>query len=175
MGREYRVRGGEWLQSRAPSGSLAQSMSTIDAIDERILRELSRDGRLSNLALAERVGLSPSACSRRVTALERRGVVRGYRAVIDRDALGAGFTAYVAVGLSLHTRDAQVEFERAMAAAPEVRECHNVTGTVEYLLRVEAADLRSYKHFHTEVLGALPRVASITSYVVMGSPKDERA
>ena len=150
-------------------------MRALDAIDERILRELTRDGRMANLALAARVGLSPSACSRRVAELERRGVIAGYRAVLDRAALGQGFLAYVAVGLSLHTRDAQAAFERAMAGAAEVRECHNVTGTVEYLLRVEAADLRAYKHFHTEVLGALPGVASLTSYVVMGSPKDERA
>jgi DNA-binding Lrp family transcriptional regulator len=61
-----------------------------------------------------------------------------------------------------------------MRAAPEARECHNVTGTIEYLLRVEAADLRAYKRFHTDILGALPQVATITTYVVMGSPKDER-
>ena len=150
-------------------------MRALDAIDERILRELARDGRIANLALAARVGLSPSACSRRVAELERRGVIAGYRAVLDREALGQGFVAYIAVGLSVHTKAAQEAFERAMARAPQVRECHNVTGTVEYLLRVEAADLRAYKHFHTDVLGALPGVASLTSYVVMGSPKDERA
>lgn len=149
-------------------------MSVTDPIDARILRELSRDGRISNLALAGRVGLSASATSRRVAELERRGVIAGYRAVLDRAAMGTGFVAYVAVGLSVHTRDAQAAFERAMATAPEVRECHNVTGAVEYLLRVEAADLPAYKHFHTEVLGALPTVAAITSYVVMGSPKDDR-
>ena len=163
------------MRNPPPQGSLAHDMRALDAIDERILRELTRDGRASNLALAARVGLSPSACSRRVTELERRGIVRGYRAVLDREALGAGFTAYIAVGLSVHSKGAQEAFERAMATAPEVRECHNVTGTIEYLLRVEAADLRAYKHFHTEVLGALPGVVSLTSYVVMGSPKDERA
>ena len=150
-------------------------MRVLDPIDERILRELSRDGRLANLALAARVGLSPSACSRRVADLERRGVLKGYRAVLDRAALGQGFVAYIAVGLSVHSKEAQEAFERAMAGAQEVRECHNVTGTIEYLLRVEAADLPAYKHFHTEVLGALPGVVSLTSYVVMGSPKDERA
>ena len=62
-----------------------------------------------------------------------------------------------------------------MARAPQVRECHNVTGTIEYLLRVEVEDLAAYKHFHTEVLGTLPQVSAITSYIVMGSPKDERA
>ena len=156
-------------------GNLARQMRALDAIDDRILHELSRDGRLANLALAERVGLSPSACSRRVAELERRGVIIGYRAVLDRAALGQGFAAFIAVGLSVHSKEAQEAFERAMERAPEVRECHNVTGTIEYLLRVEAADLRAYKHFHTEVLGALPGVVSLTSYVVMGSPKDERA
>lgn len=159
----------------ARAANLAQRMRDLDPLDERILRELSRDGRLSNLALAARVGLSPSACSRRVSDLERRGVIAGYRAVLDREALGVGFTAYIAVGLSRHTKADQEAFERAVAQAPEVRECHNVTGAVEYLLRVEAADLRAYKRFHTDVLGALPGVASLTSYVVMGSPKDERA
>ena len=147
----------------------------IDAINHRILHELTRDGRVSNQALAARVGLSPSACLRRVQELERRGVIRGYRAVLDPAAMGIGFTAYITVGLSVHTKAAQEAFERAMAAAPEVRECHNVTGVFEYILRVEAADLAAYKTFHTEVLGTLPHVAAITSYVVMGSPKDTRA
>lgn len=152
-----------------------QLMSDLDEIDRKILRALSADGRQSNLALADRVGLSPSACLRRVAALEKRGVITGYRAVLDAVKTGIGFLAYVTVGLNLHTKEAQRAFERAMEAAPEVRECHNITGVVEYLLRVEVADLSSYKHFHTEVLGTLPQVNSITSYVVMGSPKDERA
>ncbi len=150
-------------------------MADIDTITGKILRELTRDGRLTNLELAGRVGLSPSACLRRVQDLERRGVITGYRAVVDPAALGTGFLAYVLVGLSRHTKEAQLAFETAMAGAPEVRECHNVTGTVEYLLRVEARDLPAYKHFHTEVLGQVPPVASITSYIVMGSPKDDRA
>lgn len=139
------------------------------------MQELARDGRVSNLALAGRIGLSPSACLRRVQELERRGVIRGYRAVIDPAARGAGFVAYMAVGLKDHTKDSQDRFERAMRAAPQVRECHNVTGTIEYLLRVEVADLTAFKVFHTEVLGTVPGVTSITTYVVMASPKDERA
>lgn len=150
-------------------------MSEIDEIDARILRELTRDGRLSNAALAERAGLSASACLRRVQGLERRGIIRGYRAVTDRAKLGAGFVAYLSVGLSEHGKAAQEAFERAMSRAPEVVECHNVTGAVEYLLRVEAADLAAYKRFHTEVVGALPMVRALTTYVVIGSPKDERA
>jgi Lrp/AsnC family leucine-responsive transcriptional regulator len=150
-------------------------MADLDEIDRRILRALEGDGRLTNLALAERVGLSPSACLRRTQALEAAGVIRGYRAVLDPEKLGLGFTAYIAVGLNQHTKGAQAAFERAMRAAAPVRECHNITGSVEYLLRVEAADLAAYKHFHTEVLGALPQVQTLTTYVVMGSPKDLRA
>lgn len=151
-----------------------QLMSGIDEISERILRVLSRDGRISNIDLADRVGLSPSACLRRVQELERTGVITGYRAVLDREATGAGFVAYVGVGLADHSKDSQEGFERAIARAPEVKECHNITGAIEYLLRVEVESLRAYKEFHTDKLGALPQVNSITSYVVMGSPKDER-
>ncbi|TRD23288.1 Lrp/AsnC family transcriptional regulator [Palleronia caenipelagi] len=149
-------------------------MHQIDNIDARILRELSTDGRISNLSLSDRIGLSPSACLRRVAALEKSGVIEGYRAVLNPSKTGIGFLAYVTVGLSEHTKSAQEAFERRMTHAPEVRECHNITGSVEYLLRVEAADLAAYKHFHTEILGALPQVNTIQTYVVMGSPKDER-
>ena len=150
-------------------------MTKLDDIDHRILRELSRDARQTNLQLADLVGLSPSACLRRVQGLERAGVIKGYRAMLDPARLGIGFVAYVTVGLGTHTKAAQEAFERAVARAPEVRECHNITGTVEYLLRVEAADLAAYKRWHTDVLGTLPQVRAITTYVVMGSPKDDRA
>ena len=149
-------------------------MTALDTIDHRILRALHQDGRISNVALAESVGLSPSACLRRVQDLERRGVIRGYRAVTDPAKLGLGFVAYLGIGLSVHTKTAQDAFERAMNAAPQVRECHNITGTIEYLLRVECADIPAFKDFHANVLGALPQVTTITTYVVMGSPKDER-
>ncbi|MFC6688377.1 Lrp/AsnC family transcriptional regulator [Jhaorihella thermophila] len=150
-------------------------MVKMDAINRKILREMSRDGRISNLDLAERVGLSPSACLRRVQELERDGVILGYRARLDPAAMGVGFVAYLGVGLNDHSKAAQETFERAVARAPEVTECHNVTGTIEYLLRVECADLAAYKTFHTEVLGTTPHVASLTTYVVIGSPKDGRA
>lgn len=150
-------------------------MTGIDPIDAKILQALERDGRQSNTDLARTVGLSASACLRRVQELERSGVIKGYRAVLDREALGIGLVAYVTVGLSDHSKKAQRDFERAMDAASEVRECHDVTGAVEYILRVEAADLASFKHFHTEVLGNTPKVQSITSYIVMMTSKDERA
>ena len=102
------------------------------------------------------------------------GVITGYRATLDRTALGMDFTAYIAACCATHTKVAQQAFERAVQTTPEVRECHNVTGTVEYLLRIETLDLRAPKLFHTEVLGTLEHVRSITSYIGLDSPKDER-
>ena len=152
-----------------------QYMIKLDRINDRILHELTIDGRISNAELAERVGLSPSACLRRVQELERSEVIKGYRAILDRAALGMGFTAFIAVGLSDHTKASQKAFEKSIVTSPEVSECHNITGAFEYLLRVEATDLSAYKTFHTEVLGTLPQVNSITTYVVMESVKDDRA
>ena len=152
-----------------------QYMIKLDRINDRILHELTIDGRISNAELAERVGLSPSACLRRVQELERSEVIKGYRAILDRAALGMGFTAFIAVGLSDHTKASQKAFEKSIVTSPEVSECHNITGAFEYLLRVEATDLSAYKIFHTEVLGTLPQVNSITTYVVMESVKDDRA
>lgn len=152
-----------------------QFMTNIDTIDRRILQELRADGRISNVQLAERINLSASACLRRVQELERVGVIRGYRVIVDPERIGRAFVAYITVGLSLHTKDAQTSFEDAMSRASEVVECHNITGAFEFLLRVECEDLAGYKHFHTEVLGTSRHVSSIVSYIVMSSAKDERA
>ncbi len=146
----------------------------MDRIDRRILQVLERDGRVSNAELATRIGLSPSACLRRVQELERSGAITGYRAVLDRARAGRGFLAFVTVNLSDHSKASLAAFERGVAAAPEVRECHNVTGGVAYILRVEVADLAAYKRLHTDVLGTLQGVREITTFVVMDSSKDDR-
>lgn len=146
----------------------------MDRFDERILRELKSNGKLSNVDLANRIGLSPSATLRRVQELERRGVIKGYRAVLDPNKLGIGFVAYVTIGLSNHSKKSQQSFEGHIMEAAEVKECHNVTGANEYLLRVETRDLTAYKRFHSDVLGEIPQVNSITTIVVMDTPKDER-
>ncbi len=150
-------------------------MMTIDSIDRRILQELKKDGRISNVQLAQRVGLSPSACLRRVQELEKCGVIKGYRVITAPEPLGKGFVAYVTVGLSSHTKAAQEGFERAMFVATEVVECHNIAGPFEYLLRVETKDLASYKRFHTDVLGTQVHLSSISTHIVMNSSKDERS
>lgn len=149
-------------------------MSSMDEIDLRILRELKTDGRLSNVQLAERINMSPSACLRRVQELEKSGVISGYRAVIDSAKVGRSVIVYVSVGLARHRKQDQAEFEKAMYLAEEVVECHNISGMVEYLLRVEVKSLEDYKRFHTEVLGTVSVVSSIVSHFVMGSPKNER-
>jgi Lrp/AsnC family transcriptional regulator, leucine-responsive regulatory protein len=145
-----------------------------DRYNDKILQALKSDGRISNTELAEKVGLSPSACLRRVQELERSGIIKGYRAILNSEMLGNEFTAYVTVGLGEHTRIAQKTFEQAIILASEVKECHNVTGSFEYLLRVETKNLKAYKIFHTDVLGMLPQVTTISTHVVMESTKDER-
>ena len=92
----------------------------------------------------------------------------------DPAKLGTGFVAFLMVGLSDHSKKALERFERTMLACPEITECHNITGTAEYLLRVEAADLAAYKAIHTDVVSALDGVRQLTTHVVVGTPKDER-
>lgn len=152
-----------------------QHMMEIDNIDRRILRTLEDNGRIPNVELANLVGLSPSACLRRVQELERKKIITGYRAVVDRSKLGVGAVIFVMIGLSGHSKKDAQAFEAAMDSAPEVSECHDVTGAIEYLLRVEVADLVAYKSFHSDTLGTLPQVKSITSYINLGSSKDLRA
>lgn len=147
-------------------------MHRIDQISRNILHHLEHDGRVANVELAKRVGLSSSACLRRVQELERSGIIKGYRAVLDRAKLDGGFIIFVAVGLSRHQKGDQDAFEKAMLAAPEVRECHNVSGDIEYMLKVEVSDLAAYKKFHTETLGTCPELNNITSYIAMSSPKN---
>ena len=147
-------------------------MVELDSFNAAILQHLKEDGRMSNIELAKRVGLSPSACLRRVQDLERRGILRGYRAIIDRKALGIDVVIFVMVGLSGHLRKDALAFEAAMDKAPEVQECHNITGSVEYLLRIEVANLSAYKAFHADRLGTLSMVSTITSHIVLGASKD---
>ncbi|NVD07742.1 Lrp/AsnC family transcriptional regulator [Vibrio sp. JPW-9-11-11] len=146
----------------------------MDRFDERILHELKRDGKMSNVELAERIGLSPSATLRRVQELEKNGVIKGYRVVLDNNLLGVGFIAYVSIGLASHSKQAQQEFEQHVRFVDQVVECHNITGANEYLLRIETTDLPSYRRIHADVLGECRQVQSITTMVVMDSPKDHR-
>ncbi|MGR5063033.1 Lrp/AsnC family transcriptional regulator [Photobacterium sp. DNB22_13_2] len=146
----------------------------MDKFDERILQELKRDGRLTNVELSQRVGLSASATLRRVQELERKEIISGYKAILNQTKMGVGFIAYVSVGLANHSKKSQLDFESHIELAKDVVECHNITGASEYLLRVETKDLNAYKRFHADVLGEIPQVNSISTMVVMDTPKDER-
>ena len=143
----------------------------MDKIDRRILQELQRDGRLSNTELADRVGLTPSPCLRRVRQLEESGVIRGYRALLDGDAVGRGFQAFVTVVMRYEDHDTVMEFERQVAGMAEVVEAHRLFGDPDFLLRIAVADLAAYERFYTETLSGLPGVAQLTSHLAMKAVK----
>jgi len=139
----------------------------VDGIDEAILAVLERDGRISNAELAERVGLSASPCLRRVRRLENTGVIRGYRAVVDPNAVRRGLCVFAGVRLARHARADVLAFERAVVQLPEIKHSHHVTGNYDYLLHIEVADLAGYEQFHANQLAGLPGVAAVNSYVTM--------
>jgi Lrp/AsnC family leucine-responsive transcriptional regulator len=153
----------------------AQLMFKKDRYNDRILLELTKNGRLPNSELADIIGLSPSACLRRVQELESSGLIKGYRAILDSELMGNSFIAYVGIGLNEHSTESQLAFEQAIKLADEVKECHNVTGSFEYLLRIETKDIKSFKLFHADILGVISQVSTITTHVVMDSPKDDRS
>ena len=144
-----------------------QYPANMDEVDRSILAVLDKDGRISNAELAERVGLSPSPCLRRVRRLERTGVIRGYRAVVDPAAIGRSLCVLVGVRLVRHARKDVVAFERAVTKLPDVRYAYHVAGNFDYILQVEVADLPAYENFHANQLANLPSIAAVTSYVTM--------
>ena len=135
----------------------------MDRFDEQILLALQDNARISNVQLAERVGLSASACSRRIQALEELGVIAGYRAVLDREQIGLPMTVLVNVSIQTLSRDQMAAFESAVMDIPEVIVCYLVSGSSDYLLRIAARDLPDFERIHTEHLSTLPFVARIES------------
>ena len=136
-------------------------MSTLDRYDLKILAELQRDARVSNQELAERIGLSPSPCSRRVKQLEDDGLILRQVALLDRKKLGLTLTAYVQIGMDRHTPERFENFEQAIRQWPEVLECSLVTGMdADYQLKVVVPDMEHYQQF---LLGRLTRVEGVTS------------
>jgi Lrp/AsnC family leucine-responsive transcriptional regulator len=147
----------------------------VDEVDRSILAVLEKHGRISNAELADRVGLSPSPCLRRVRQLEETGVIRGYRALIDPAAVGRGLRVFAGVRLARHSRADVIAFERAVIRLPEVVHSHHVTGNYDYLLQIEVADLPAYEDFHANRLANLPGVAVVNSYVTMKTLSAETA
>lgn len=139
----------------------------MDKIDAAILSVLDTHGRISNAELAERVGLSPSPCLRRVRRLVDAGIIRGYQALVDPAAVGRGLRVFVGVRLVRHTRADVIAFETAVVRLPQVSRTHHITGSFDYLLEVEVADLPAYEDFHANHLAELPGLASVSSFVTM--------
>jgi DNA-binding Lrp family transcriptional regulator len=144
-------------------GIAENSMHNPDETDRAMLRALRADGRMSNAALAEAVGLSPSACLRRLRLLEHRGVIRGYTAIIEETAPREGVVVIVQITLERQTDESMKRFEAAVRRCPEVRECYLMTGMSDYLLRVEARDAADYERIHKDALSRMPGVARIQS------------
>ena len=135
----------------------------LDDFDHKILLELERDGALTAVALADRIGLSASACHRRVRAMEGAGIIEGYAAIVSDQALGRGATVFVAVTLDNQRAETMAAFERAVALCREVQDCHLMTGESDYLLRIVIADDDRYERVHQETLSRLPGVRRLVS------------
>lgn len=148
------------IERRSPRGRL-------DAIDRRILGQLVADGRMSNLEVAEKVGLSPTPCSRRIRQLEDAGVIEGYAARIDPAAFGLSLCVMVAVKLARQGPDGHEQFRAAIRDRPEITECLLVTGGTDYLLRVWVEDIAALREFITSALQGIPAVAETSTMVVL--------
>ncbi len=143
----------------------------LDAIDCRILAALQAEGRLSNVELAERVGLSPSPCLRRVQRLERDGYIEGYRAVLGRRRVGLGFTVFIGIKIDAHADERADEMRDTIVAMPEVIACHMVSGEADYLLEVVVPDLEHYERFLLDRLLALTMIKEVRSNIAIQTAK----
>ena len=146
-------------------------MPDLDIVDQRILQALKTDSRISNADLADRVGLSPSSCWRRVKTLEESGVIRHYTVALDDSKQGLGFGAIVHVHLTRHDPDQLDAFIQAVQSRPEVRACHATTGQADYHLHVVCADIEAYSLFLERFLFRIPAVASAQTNVILRNIK----
>lgn len=147
----------------------------LDPIDRRILAELQGDGRMTNVELSRRVGISAPPCLRRVRALEEAGLIRGYHAEIDARELGFDVQVFAMVGLSSQAERDLSAFEALVRGWPLVRECHMLNGEIDFILKCIAPDLSTFQRFLTEDLTAAPNVASVKTSLVIRCGKDEPA
>jgi DNA-binding Lrp family transcriptional regulator len=143
----------------------------LDKIDRRILRDLQANGRMTNVDLARRAGISAPPCLRRVRALEEAGFIRGYHADVNPEALGYGVTVFAQVGLSSQAEPDLKAFEQLTTNWPEVREAHMLAGETDFLLKIVATDWDSYQRFLTTKLTAAPNVAHVRSSLAIRTSK----
>ncbi len=147
--------------------------SKLDEIDRMILAELQADGRMTNVELAKRVGISAPPCLRRVRTLEEQGYIRGYHADVDPRELGFEVQVFAMVGLVSQAEVDLSAFEAKCKGWPLVRECHMLNGEVDFILKCVSPDLRTFQTFLTEQLTAAPNVASVKTSLVIRDAKDE--
>lgn len=147
----------------------------LDRIDIAILDTLQQNGRISNAALAEKVGLSQSACSRRLDGLEQSGVIKGYHAHLSDAALGHPITVIVHISLAGQFEKSLSEFEAAVKRCPNVLSCHLMSGEYDYILRISARDLADYERIHKEWLTGMPHVIKINSSFALRPVVDRTA
>jgi len=153
----------------------ASSLTTIDKIDAKILRVLQKDGRISNLKLAEEVHLSPTAVLERVKRLTRDNFILGYEAKLNPAKLGAGLLVFVEILLDRTVHDVMDNFKAAVQVRPEILECHLVAGGFDYLLKTRVADMTAYREFIGSVIWTLPGVRETRTYAVMEEVKNVTA
>ncbi|WP_309645470.1 Lrp/AsnC family transcriptional regulator [Phenylobacterium sp.] len=146
---------------------MKSSNHVTDSADKRLLDYLQAHGRATNVELAEAAHLSESACFRRVRALEADGVITGYAATVDPRAVGLGLSVFVSITLASQAQDVLAAFEAAVVQAPEIMECHLMTGQADYVLRVVAADMDDLERVHATRLTRLPGVARINSSIAL--------
>ncbi|MBS7695944.1 MULTISPECIES: Lrp/AsnC family transcriptional regulator [unclassified Chelatococcus] len=150
-------------------------MRTLDDIDRKIIAAVQSDGRITTHELAERVGLSPSPCARRLRLLEDAGVIKGYTAIIDQTKVGLPVSAFASIKLERQREESLDRFAKAVALWPEVADCYLMTGQRDYLLRIVVKDLKAYEQFLKDKLTRLDGVASIETSFALGQVKRSEA
>ena len=148
-------------------------MIPLDAIDRMILASLQEDGRITNVDLARRAGLTAPPCLRRVRALEEVGVIESYHARLNSTALGYGIMVFALVSLKSQAETDLRAFETHVASLPEIRECHMLNGEIDFILKIVAHDLQSFQSFLTSKLTTAPNVASVKTSLTIRTSKDE--
>lgn len=143
----------------------------IDQIDVQILKLLQADGRITNAEIAKRVQLSPPSALQRVRHLEKLGLIKGYRAILDHEKLGLRVTVIALIGLALHQDRPIEQFRKAIAAIPEVLECYNISGEHDFMLKIVVRDIRAYETLIREQLSKIKGVEKISSSFVLAVPK----
>lgn len=147
-------------------------MINLDDIDRRLLAELQAEGRITNVELAQRVGLTAPPCLRRVRSLEEAGIIKGYHADLDASKLGFTITVFALVSLKSQAEEALRGFEEHMKGLPEVRECHMLNGEIDFILKIVSRDLQSFQEFLTSKLTPAPNVDSVKTSLTIRTSKN---